>query len=59
MILTQDLKKSAKARVEDADALFNALRYDGAVYICGYAIEMGLKARICRTLKWPGFSCDK
>jgi hypothetical protein len=23
--------------------------------LSGYAIELALKARICRTLKWPGF----
>src|ERR1700674_5701226 len=25
-------------------------RFDGAWYLCGYAIELALKARICRTL---------
>ena len=30
-------------------------RYDGATYVCGYAIEIALKARICRTLNWIGF----
>lgn len=30
-------------------------RYDGAAYLCGYAIELALKARICRTLRWAGF----
>ena len=25
------------------------------MYLCGYAIEIALKARICRTLKWAGF----
>lgn len=30
-------------------------RFDGAVYLCGYAIELTLKAKICRTLKWGGF----
>lgn len=24
-------------------------------YICGYSVELGLKARICRTLKWSGY----
>lgn len=32
-----------------------ARRYDGAVYMCGYALEVRLKARICRTLHWSGF----
>jgi hypothetical protein len=25
------------------------------MYLCGYAIELSLKARICRTLKWVGY----
>jgi len=25
------------------------------MYICGYAVEIALKARICRTLRWPDF----
>ena len=45
----------ARARLKDADVLTKGRRYDGAVYLCGYAVEMSLKARICQTLKWPGF----
>ena len=30
-------------------------RIDGAAYLCGYAIELSLKARICTTLNWQGF----
>ena len=25
------------------------------MYLCGYAVELALKARICRTLNWPEF----
>jgi HEPN domain-containing protein len=39
----------------DAECLFAGGRYDGAVYLCGYAVELALKARICRTLKWSEF----
>lgn len=28
---------------------------DGAVYVCGYAIEIMLKARICFAQSWPSF----
>ena len=28
---------------------------DGAGYLCGYAVELALKARICKTLNWIGF----
>ena len=55
MISKTDLSKLAKARIRDAEMLYKSKRYDGAAYICGYAIELGLKRRICRTLKWDGF----
>ena len=55
MLTRVELRKIARARIKDSQALFRARRYDGAVYLCGYAIEPALKARICRTLGWPGF----
>lgn len=30
-------------------------RFDGATYLCGYAVEVALKAQICRVLNWPEF----
>jgi hypothetical protein len=35
--------------------LIRAGRFDAAVYLCGYAVEISLKARICRTLRWTEF----
>ena len=55
MLSRQELRKTAKARLRDAEVLTRWRRYDGAVYLCGYAVEMRLKARICQTLKWTGF----
>ena len=55
MISRQQLRSIARARLRDAQALLRARRYDGAVYLCGYAIEIALKARICRALGWPLF----
>jgi hypothetical protein len=55
MVPIAELKKIAKGRLMDAEALFRAGRYDGAIYLCGYAVEVALKARICRTLKWLGY----
>lgn len=55
MIDKKEIKKIAKARLKDAEVLAASQRYEGAIYLCGYAVELGLKARICRTLKWPGF----
>jgi hypothetical protein len=46
MISTKDLRAIARARVRDAEVLLAAKRYDGAFYICGYAVELLLKARI-------------
>src|ERR1039457_2278627 len=55
MISTKDLRAIARTRLSDAEVLLAAKRFDGAFYICGYAVELALKARICRTLKWSGF----
>jgi len=55
MIPVTELNKIAQARLEDAKALLQAGRYDGATYLCGYAVEVALKARICRILNWPEF----
>ena len=55
MILAKDLRAIARARFRDAQVLFSAKRFDGAFYLCGYTVELALKARICRTLKWSGF----
>ena len=55
MLPAAQVKQLASARLQDARALLAAGRYDGAVYMCGYTVELALKARICRTLKWAGF----
>lgn len=55
MLPALEVKRLATARLRDARALLKAGRYDGAVYMCGYTVELALKARICRTLKWAGF----
>lgn len=47
-----EIEKIVQARIKDAEVLYYASRFDGSVYLCGYAIELGLKARICRTLQW-------
>jgi hypothetical protein len=55
MITLNELEGIARERLLDAEALITAGRYDGAAYICGYAIELSLKASICKTLKWSVF----
>jgi hypothetical protein len=55
MIVARDLRSIARARLRDSKALLLAKRFDGAVYLCGYSVELALKARICQTLKWSAF----
>ena len=55
MLTPIELRDIAEARWEDAEALFAVGRYDGAMYLCGYAVELALKARICKTLGWSGY----
>lgn len=55
MILASELRKIARARLADAQALSRAKRFDGSVYLCGYAVELSLKYRICKTLGWNEF----
>ena len=49
------LRRVAKQRLKDARALLPAKAYDGGFYLCGYAVELALKARICKTLRWTSF----
>lgn len=55
VITVAELDRIADARLEDGKALLSSGRYDGAAYVCGYAVEIALKARICRTLNWLDF----
>lgn len=55
MLAINNLREIATVRLQDAKILYAADRFDGAFYLCGYCVELALKARICRTLKWAGF----
>jgi HEPN domain-containing protein len=55
MLTKQELQKIAKARLQDAEVLYGERRYDGSIYLCGYAVEIALKNRICKTLRWNGY----
>jgi HEPN domain-containing protein len=55
MIDHNDLRRIAQERLRDAEALLAAGRYDGAIYLGGYVVELSLKSRICRILNWKGF----
>ena len=51
----EDIKKVLMSHLKDAEVLLRNKRYDGAIYICGYAVELGLKYQICKRLKWLEF----
>lgn len=54
MISHCELQSNAKTRLNDAKILYEHRHYDGAVYLCGYAVELALKAIICKNLKLEG-----
>src|ERR1700674_1441593 len=50
MATREQLKVLAQLRLQEARALFEAGFYDGCAYLCGYVVELALKARICAIL---------
>ncbi len=55
MLDIKKLKNLSKARIKESELLFLHRRYDASSYLCGYAVELALKYRICRCLKWKTF----
>jgi HEPN domain-containing protein len=55
MATKTELRILARARLKEAQILFDVKRYDAATYLCGYAMELALKARICQTLGYSHF----
>lgn len=55
MLSATTIRSIVAAKIDDADVLFKNSRWDGAGYICGYAVELALKARIVETLNWNGY----
>ena len=55
MIAAAELRRIADAKLADAVDLYRLGRYDSSIYLCGYAVELALKARICDTLGWAGY----
>src|ERR1700735_5749543 len=49
-MLSKDLKTVADVRLDDAKILYHQAHYDGAAYLCGYVLEIALKARIFKLL---------
>lgn len=48
MATRQELQDLALVRLQEAETLFNAGFYNGCAYLCGYAVELALKACICK-----------
>lgn len=51
MITKKDLQTLAETRLGDAQLLLQAGRYSAAYYLAGYAVELGIKARIARVFQ--------
>lgn len=58
MIATAELRRIADAKLADAIDLYRLGRYDSSIYLCGYAVELALKAEICDTLRWAGYPAN-
>jgi HEPN domain-containing protein len=50
MATRRELQKLACLRLKEAEALFEAGCYDGCAYLCGYVVELALKAAVCANL---------
>jgi hypothetical protein len=60
MISEQELKQLVTEKLTDTEALISKKRYNAAIYIVGYALEIGLKLKICNILKFDkGFPENK
>jgi len=55
VISLTDFEKVANARFEDAVTLAMYDRYDVAIYLCGFAVEIALKIRITKERKLTSF----
>ncbi len=59
MLTSQELQGLAFLRLKEAEALHAAGLYDGCVYLCGYVVELALKAIVCRTLDVGSYPEDR
>ena len=55
MLTKYDLYTLAKSRFDESKILRDNSKPDGAVYLCGYAMELMLKFRIIHILQWDGY----
>ncbi len=50
-----EIEALAYAKLQDAELLAENSRFDSAYYLAGYAVELLLKARVCKTPGIPDF----
>jgi HEPN domain-containing protein len=55
MIPAEDLKSISFERLAEAEIMLLEKRFDCAVYLSGYCVEIYLKHKICLALNWEGF----
>jgi HEPN domain-containing protein len=55
----KELQKLSQIRIKEAKALLDQGLYDGAYYLCGYAVECALKACVAKNVKQPDFPDKK
>lgn len=55
----QTLKRLVEIRIAEARVLLDAGFYDGACYLCGYVIELALKAVVCKVLRLADYPVSK
>lgn len=55
----KDFQELAEVRLEEADALLDGGKWDGAYYLAGYAIECALKACLAKKTAEYGFPPNK
>jgi hypothetical protein len=51
-VTSEELQELSRGWITDSELLIREKRFGTSYYLCGYAIEMALKRRICLTLGW-------
>lgn len=60
MITIQTLQYLIKNKLKDAEILYQNNRYAASIYLAGYAVEIALKYKICKSLQFnAGFPENK
>lgn len=55
MASTATIRKLIQTRLTEASILRQKNCFEGAKYLCGFAVEHALKLQICKTLRWSHY----